>query len=75
MIIRDFNWESYNRSSISWFLIFVTVFSGLFNNISILFKHFNNDIMDIKYLSWLGVESSWIFYFFGEIILNYIISC
>jgi len=31
MIIRDFNWESYNRSQISLFLIFVVNISLLFN--------------------------------------------
>lgn len=66
MIVRDFNWESFNRSQgVSSFSIF---FSSILNSIKVypFIAKFHKDFIDIKFLCWLGVETNEILYFIAD---------
>lgn len=66
MIVRDFSWESFNRSQgVSSFSIF---FSSILNSIKVypFIAKFHKDFIDIKFLCWLGVETNEILYFIAD---------
>jgi len=70
MIVRDFNWDTFNRSQGvgSWlfYLYRIYVQIGLIS----LFNQFRKDLVDIKFLSWLGAESHLFVGFLGDVYMS-----
>lgn len=70
MIVRDFNWDSFNRSQgISFWLLGVYSLHSSLNHIS-FFKQCQKDFVDFKFLSWLGAESNLYLSFLGDLFLT-----
>jgi len=66
MIVRDFNWENFNRSQgwiNSWFPFLNSI---SFFKTSPIFIKFHKDMIDVKFLCWLGIETNEVLYFIAD---------
>jgi cytochrome c oxidase subunit 2 len=71
MIVRDFNWDTFNRSrGVSFWLSGLYLIYVALSQIS-FFKQFQKDLVDIKFLSWLGAESHLFVSFLGDIFMKF----
>lgn len=70
MIVRDFNWDSFNRSQgINFLYLNLYKIHSNLSQISFV-KDIYKTFVDIKFLSWLGAESHMILSFFGDLFLK-----